>query len=82
MQSYSSELISAMKESRTVEVVYHKFDTPAPKDYLLSPCCLKVFNQRWYLLAKDEDKDYLKIFALDRMKEVRLTHRKYELPAD
>lgn len=79
---FLTDLIYAMKESRTIEVVYHKFEDPSPKAYLLSPYCLKVCNQRWYLLAKDESNGYLKIFALDRMCEVRLTQRKYTLPVD
>lgn len=81
-RKYLTYLIYSMKESRTVEVVYHKFEAPAPKAYLLSPYCLKVFNQRWYVLARDEGSGYLKIFALDRMHEVRLTQRKYTLPED
>lgn len=81
-RNYLTDLIYSMKESRTVEVVYHKFEAPAPKAYLLSPYCLKVFNQRWYVLARDEDCGYLKIFALDRIQELHLTQRKYELPDD
>jgi hypothetical protein len=81
-RKFLTDLIYAMKELRTLEVVYHKFEAPEPKDYLLSPYCLKVFNQRWYLLAKDEHNGYLKIFALDRIHEVRLTHIKFILPED
>ena len=81
-KKYLTDLINAMKESRSIEMVYHKFDAPAPKEYLLSPYCLKVFNQRWYLLAKNEKSGYLTIFALDRIQELRLTQRKYELPED
>lgn len=81
-RKFLTDLIYAMKELRTLEVVYHKFEAPEPKEYLLSPYCLKVFNQRWYLLAKDEHNGYLKIFALDRIHEVRLTHIKFILPED
>ena len=81
-RKFLADLINAMKESRTIEVVYHKFEATAPKEYLLSPYCLKVFNQRWYLLAMDEQNGFLKIFALDRMHEIRPTHRKFVLPED
>lgn len=77
---FLTDIINSMRESRILEVTYRKFEIPEPKRYLLSPYCLKVFNQRWYLLAMDENSKFLKIFALDRIHDMRLTQKNYSLP--
>ena len=63
-----------------IEVVHQAFGAPGSKDYLLSPYCLKAFNNRWYVLAKDNDNGILKNFALDRMSEVRMTQKSFTMP--
>ena len=81
-KEFLTDIIFAMKESRMMEVVHHKFGEKRPKDYLLSPYFLKVFKQRWYVIAKDDKDGYVKPFALDRIKEVRQTQKAFKLPKD
>ena len=65
-----------------IEVVHQAFGAPGPKDYLLCPYCVKAFNNRWYVLAKDSEKGILKNFALDRISEVRMTQKTFAVPKD
>lgn len=77
-----TDFINAMKGSDILRVRYKKFESDTPKEYDLSPYCLKVFKQRWYLVANDEQEQLLKIFALDRVQEVNPTGKKFKFPAD
>lgn len=79
---FLTDIINAMKESRMIEVVHQAFGTPAPMDYLLSPYCLKAFNNRWYVLDKDNDTESLKNFALDRISEVMMTRKTFAFHKD
>lgn len=77
---FLTDIINSMKEGKMIEVSHRRFGAPASKDYLLCPYCIKAFKQRWYVLAKDMEKDMLKVFALDRMSEIRLTRKSYTIP--
>ncbi len=81
-KTFLTDFINAMKDSSILKVRYKKFDSDTPKEYDLSPYCLKVFKQRWYLLANDEQEQFLKIFALDRILEVSQTGRTFKFPDD
>lgn len=79
---FLTSIINAMKENKMIEVVHQAFGAPGPKDYLLCPYCVKAFNNRWYVLAKDCEKGILKNFALDRISEVRMTQKTFTVPKD
>ena len=79
---FLTSIINAMKENKMIEVVHQAFGAPGPKDYLLCPYCVKAFNNRWYVLAKDCEKGILKNFALDRISEVRMTQKTFAVPKD
>ena len=81
-QRFLTGIINAMKENKMIEVVHQAFGAPGPKDYLLGPYCVKAFNNRWYVLAKDCEKGILKNFALDRILEVRMTQKSFTIPKD
>ena len=43
----------------------------------VEPYCVKLFEQRWYMLGMS---DKLRIYALDRIKALESTERKFKLP--
>ena len=47
---------------------------------MVCPYALKLFRQRWYLLALN-DTEQMRVFALDRMTKVELTDEPFEMPA-
>jgi predicted DNA-binding transcriptional regulator YafY len=59
---------------------YQKFGT---EGYVKTVCpyALKLFHQRWYLLAKN-DEDQMRIYALDRMTMMELADETFEMPED
>jgi predicted DNA-binding transcriptional regulator YafY len=79
---YLTDIINAMKENKMIEVIHQAFGSPGPNEYLLSPYCLKAYNNRWYVLAMDNRKGRLKNYALDRISEVRMTQKTFTIPND
>ena len=46
---------------------------------MVSPYALKLFHQRWYLLARTAD-DQMRIYALDRLTKAELTTEPFTMP--
>ena len=75
-------IVNAMRDGKVIEMTYQSFWKNEPCTYKANPYCLKLFKQRWYMLAKSEGKDSPRIYALDeRMLNVVQTDLDYKLPA-
>lgn len=81
-ETYLSDIIRAMKASRCIQVKYRRYTSASSRISILEPYALKLFKQRWYLLAKASDMPYLLLYSLDRMEEVVLTETKFQLSPD
>ena len=46
-------IIDAMKQNRKLALTYRKFGQEEPYTITVEPYAIKVFKQRWYLLAKN-----------------------------
>ncbi len=62
-----------MKRSLRLHVTYCRFMAAGSKRYVLEPYCLKLFQRRWYLLARRTDNGEMRIFALDRIEQLSVT---------
>lgn len=81
-QKWLPLIVNAMRDGKQIEMTYHSFWKDEPCTYKAKPYCLKLFKQRWYMLAKSEGKDEPRIYALDeRMINVVQTDQDYKLPA-
>jgi len=61
-------LLHAIKNKQRIQFDYEKFLDNTLLDKLVEPYCLKEFKNRWYLIGKDVNDNYIKTFALDRIK--------------
>lgn len=52
------------------------------KTFLVEPYCVKMSAQRWYMLARNVDYNYLRLYSLDRIEGVNLTDAHFVLPKD
>ncbi len=79
-EEYLQTIIHAIKTSRRLRMGYRKFRT---EGYVKTVCpyALKLFHQRWYLLAMT-DEEQMRIYALDRMTSLDLTDEPFEMPAE
>ena len=81
-QDYLIPLIEAIRSGNKVEFTYKSYWEPNSKDVLAEPYCLKLFRQRWYLLAIKTDKQELRTYPLDRMSNLKTTEQKFRIPDD
>lgn len=81
-QKWLSVIVNAMRDGKVVEITYQSFWRDEPSAFNVEPYCLKLFKQRWYMLAKSEGKDEPWVYALDeRMLNIIPTDLDYKLPA-
>jgi predicted DNA-binding transcriptional regulator YafY len=75
-------LLHAIRNLNIVRFTYQKFYEPDITLREVEPYALKEFKGRWYLLSKDKKDDHVKTFALDRIKELEITKKRYIYPQD
>lgn len=64
------QLFEAINQKDVLTIEYRRFGLEA-KERIIHPYYLKQFMRRWYLCATIEGKEYITIFALDRILSVR-----------
>ena len=73
-------IITAIKSKRVLEMTYKSYFKDAPSSFTVHPYCLKLFKQRWYLLAKSEYFDTPRIYSLDRIQELSIGKNRLQVP--
>lgn len=74
-------VIEAMKQKRILAFSYKKYSDSVPTQRHIVPCCIKLFRQRWYVIAfQAASKPTFKAFAFDRISDLTLTNESFELP--
>ena len=76
-----SVIVNAMRDSKALEMTYQSFKRTEPTTFETHPYCLKVFRQRWYMLARTIGKEELRIYSLDRIIDIKVLDKTLELPA-
>ena len=79
-EQYLDTIIRAIKTNHRLLMGYKKFEAEG-YEKVVCPYALKLFRQRWYLLALN-DEDQMRIYALDRITMVELRDETFEMPAD
>ena len=79
-QQHLTTIVDAMREGVALSMTYHSFHREEPSTFEVEPYCVKLFEQRWYMLGKSEGYDELRLYALDRIKALEPTGRKFKLP--
>ena len=79
-QQHLTTIVDAMREGAALSMTYHSFHREEPSTFEVEPYCVKLFEQRWYMLGKSEGYDELRLYALDRIKALEPTERKFKLP--
>ena len=89
-EEFLDTVIRAIRTNHRLHIGYQKFQTEG-YEKMVCPYALKLFHQRWYLLALpstsgrsqgESDEDQMRIYALDRITMVELTDETFEMPAD
>ena len=79
-QKWLSDVMAGMRDGKKLNMTYQSFQSLEAHNYDIAPYCLKLFKQRWYMLAKSEKYNDLRIYALDRVLELNTTKKSFSLP--
>ncbi len=79
---YLDSVIDAMKRNCVVDIKYYNYMRGDVHEYALMPLCVKLFKQRWYMVGKACDSDFIGIYCLDRMHDLTVTDKSFDYPED
>ncbi len=79
---YLEDIYYAIVRKNTLKISYQTFHSATSRERIIHPYLLKEYNHRWYLLGHCEETNGLRIYALDRMKEIRISKQEYRPSPD
>ena len=79
-EQFLAPIIEAMRDKCVLQMTYQGFTKDYPATFIVEPYCLKMFKQRWYVLAYSPGIDQTYLYSLDRIHAIELTTQKYKLP--
>lgn len=79
---FLTTIIEAMRDHLRLEITYQSFSKSHSSTFVVSPFCVKLFEQRWYVLAASDYYEEPRVYALDRILEVSKMDERYRLPED
>lgn len=71
------DIYQAILRKNVLKLSYQTFRADQPRQWIVHPYMLKEYDHRWYLLAYVEEKKNHGVFALDRMKEIRVVKQAF-----
>ena len=77
---YLQIIIKAIKTNHRLLLGYQKFGQEG-YEKIVSPYALKLFHQRWYMLAKTQENS-MRLYALDRIHSLSVTKETFKMSAD
>lgn len=79
---YLAEILEAMKSSHIISITYQGYWHDQPETQDVHPYCVKLFKQRWYLVAYSSKRKSIRTYALDRICNIKRKATKFEMPAN
>jgi len=76
------EITTAMRENRRLSITYQSYEMQTAREFEIEPYALRYFGRRWYVLAHTDFHNSLRLYALDRMKDVKISDKPFKLPED
>ena len=85
-QEFLQPIIEAMKENSLLNITYKSYWSDEKCSFDVKPYCVKLFKQRWYLVAQSthpfyDDKAPM-IYSLDRILNLEIKQITFEMPKD
>lgn len=77
-----ASLLEAMHDNRSVTITYRGFVNRTSHTFPIEPYCVKLFDNRWYVLAHNVQYGDIRIYGLDRIEDLKPGDSTFKLPAD
>lgn len=82
-QRFLTTILEAIRDRQVLRVTHKGFSKQESTTFRIMPYGLKVFKQRWYVLAESEYPDHrLLVYGLDRIESIERTEEHYDIPED
>lgn len=81
-QQYLVPIIEAIRDSYKIEITYQSYWKDHASTFEIEPYFVKIFKQRWYVVAYSEGVDKIMIYALDRIQQIFTTQNIFDYPKD
>lgn len=81
-KAYLPVIIEAMKNNVQLIMTYQSYWRDEEHTFEVEPYCLKLFRQRWYLVARSAYYNKVLIYALDRVRQLQATEVRFTYPKD
>lgn len=81
-REYLDPILEAMKKNRFIHIAYYNYWREDIRDHYVMPLCVKLFRQRWYMVARKWPANTDIIFCLDRIRDLRLSSHTFEYPKE
>ena len=78
-RDHLTTILTAMKENRAILIGYKPFKKSGAT-FPVYPYCVKLFQNRWYMLAGNPTFGDQRIYGLDRIESVTILEETYKLP--
>ena len=79
-EKFLAPIIEALRDHYSIQITHQGFGKPRPYTFVVEPYCVKMFKQRWYMLARSPLKDEFRVYGLDRILAVEPTDQRYDIP--
>ena len=81
-QEFLPIILEALKNNTVLSMSYQSFFRDEENTFDVEPYCLKLFHQRWYLVARSPYYNKVMIYALDRVHYLDTTSSRFTYPKD
>ncbi len=85
-QEYLQTIIDAMKENREIHIIYYNPWKDEEYPLKLQPLCVRLFRQRWYVIALNHYpwlcKNGPMIYSLERIRALQVRDESFNMPND
>jgi hypothetical protein len=78
-QRFLMPVIEAMRDGLIIKITHRSYWQEHPTVYVIEPYCLKIFRQRWFVLARNRSGE-LKVYSLDRIQSLQKTENGFAFP--
>jgi len=79
-QDYLAPIFEAMKKNQVIHITYHSYWKEESFSFDVEPYAVKLFKQRWYLMARSPYYDKIMIYAIDRICDMETKGDKFKMP--
>jgi hypothetical protein len=78
--SHLTGVLEAMTDSHEVSILYHKYTSDEAERFTLHPYAVKEFAKRWYIVAYCKERKGLRVYGLDRVKQMDVLDSRFRMP--